>query len=431
MSGTSESAGKRSRQKLDLLIRRLGDKKKAAKGTQDVIPTLPRDTSPGRFQLSFAQQRLWLIDQLHPGSAVYNIAGAIDLVGDLDAAVLQGALEALCARHEALRTTLMVSSNGDGPGATVSGEQGGEPQQVVAPAQSFELPQVDLADLAEELRVERAARLEAAEARRPFDLAAGPLLRATLLRLQPAHHRLLVTLHHAVADGWSLGIVLRELATLYDAALHGRPQPLAALPVQYADVAAWQRHTLQGDKLQRDLDYWRQRLDGVSTLELPTDRPRPAKSAFRGERLPVSLDATLASSLRRLAQAQGTTLFTVLETAFAILLARLTGQEDITVGMPVAGRRRKEMEGLVGLFVNTLVLRHQLEPGSSFLEVLAKRPGRGARSRRPPRRALRKAGGRAAARASSVDDPFLSSGHGIRGRGAAQPGNGRLELAAP
>ncbi len=353
-----------SRQELDLLIRRLGDKKKkTASHSVQAIPRLPRTDFPCRFPLSFPQQRLWLLDQLHPQSSVYNIAGAIELEGPLQPAALETALQQLIARHEVLRTTFDVVI--EDPEATP------QPVQVIAASVPTPWTVVDLSDLGAEERQRRTTELAEEEARRPFDLGRGPLLRTTLLRLGDNDHLLLVVMHHIIADGWSLGVLLHEVTTLYASASRGQPSPLGELVVQYADVAQWQRQRLQGETLEKDLQYWRQRLTDVPLLELPTDRPRPAQSRFVGQRLPVVLDAPLAAALRRLAQSQGTTLFTVLQTALAILLARLSGQRDLTVGMPVAGRRRQEVEGLIGFFVNTVVLRYDLEGDQDFASLLA------------------------------------------------------------
>ena len=365
MSGSSTRPSKLSRQELDLLIRRLGDKKRPVdKTVEETIPRLPRTDFPCRFPASFPQQRLWLLDQLHPGSATYNIAGVVELSGELQMAALEEAFRQLVARHEVLRTTFEVAEE--------DADTTPQPMQVIAEEVVIECTVVDLPGPSRVARRQQAAAAAEAESRLPFDLRQGPLLRIKLLRLADREYHLLVVVHHIIADGWSLGILLQELVAFYGAAVEGRPASLPALAVQYADVSQWQRQRLQGEILERDLQYWRQQLADVPLLELPTDHPRPAQPQQLGRRWPVEVPPTLAATLRRLAQAQGTTLFVVLQTAFAVLLARLSGQSRLTVGMPVAGRRRKEMEGLIGFFVNTVVLCHDLETDESFIDLLAK-----------------------------------------------------------
>ncbi|MEF7612898.1 amino acid adenylation domain-containing protein [Aquincola sp. MAHUQ-54] len=304
------------------------------------------------FPVSFAQRRLWFIDQLVPGNAFYNLHAAVPLKGPVDAAVLARALNALVERHEALRTTFVVA--------------GDEPMQRVAESLHIELPAEDLAALALDARARRVAEAAQDEAQRPFDLAAGPLLRARLLRRAPGDQVLLVTLHHIVSDGWSMNVFWQELTALYNAFLLGRPSPLPELPIQYADYAVWQNEWLQGQALQAQLDYWRERLQGAPALDLPTDRPRPPVASYRGAQQPVRLRAPLAAQLRALGQRQGTTLFMTLLAAFATLLARSSGQTDVVVGVPTAGRTRAELEGLIGFFVNTLVMRCDLAGDPPF-----------------------------------------------------------------
>ena len=320
-------------------------------------PPLPRHASAA--PLSFAQQRLWFLHELAPTSAVYHIAGALDLAGGLRPGVLAAVLEEIVRRHEALRTVFVPV--------------GGEPMQVVLPAGgALPLPQVDLGGLPGRLRRMEAERLGAAEARRPFDLAAGPLMRALLVRLTPGEHRLLLVMHHIVSDGWSLGVMLGELSALYDSFAQGRPSPLPALPLQYADFALAQRRELEGDVLERQLAYWRAQLAGASALELPTDRPRPAVASDRGDALRLVFPPELEHGLRNLAQKEGATLFIVLLAAWSALLYRYSGQEDLTVGSPVAGRDRREVEPLIGCFVNTLPMRVSLEGEPSFLALLGR-----------------------------------------------------------
>jgi amino acid adenylation domain-containing protein len=309
------------------------------------------------FPLSFAQQRLWFLDQLEPGNPFYNISTAVRLRGRLDVAALARTLRELVRRHESLRTTFSVV--------------GGEPMQVISPAENFSLPLEDLSLLGRPEREAELERLAGEEAQRPFDLSTGPLLRARLLRLGAEEHAALFTMHHIVSDAWSLGVLVREVATLYAAYTQGRPPTLDELPLQYADFADWQRGWMQGEVLERELQYWRRRLAGAPpVLELPTDRPRPAVKSFRGATHSFLLPRELAARLRRLSHEEGATLFMTLLAAWQALLSRYTGQEDVVVGSPIAGRNRAETEGLIGFFVNTLALRTDLSGEPTFREIL-------------------------------------------------------------
>jgi amino acid adenylation domain-containing protein len=301
----------------------------------------------GDIPLSFAQQRLWFLDQLEPGSPAYNIPLAVRLTGELPVDLLERIFAEVVRRHESLRTTFTVKA--------------GRPVQVIAPVPAMVPPDVAVTDLSHqpaESREEtaRAAALE--EARRPFDLQRGPLLRLRLVRLAEREHLLLVTLHHIVSDGWSMNVLLREVAALYAAFSQGEPSPLPELPIQYADFARWQRRWLQGDVLAEQLGYWRRELAGAPRLlELPTDRPRPAVQSYRGAARPVAVPATAAQTVRDLCRREGATPFMALLAAWALLLGRHAGQDDVLVGSPIAGRNRRETEDLIGFFVNTLVLR--------------------------------------------------------------------------
>nr|WP_277991511.1 non-ribosomal peptide synthetase [Corallococcus macrosporus] len=331
------------------------------------LERLPRAAAPALepvkrdapLPLSFAQQRLWFLDQLQPGGSTYNVPGAVHLEGELDREALHGALRALAGRHEALRTTFP--------------RQGDAPVQHVHPELLGALEFVDLEALAPEARDAEARRRMEAEARRPFDLAEGPLLRATLLALAPRRHVLLLTLHHIITDGWSLALLVRDLGELYGALREGREPALPPLPVQYADFAVWQRRWLQGEPLRRELDFWRGELaDAPAALELPTDRPRPPVQTFHGASVRVTLSRDVGRAVSRLAQAHQATDFMVLMAAWQVLLARHSGQDDVSVGSPIAGRTRAETEGLVGFFVNTLVLRARIDPRASFQELLTR-----------------------------------------------------------
>ncbi|HEV7518061.1 MAG TPA: amino acid adenylation domain-containing protein, partial [Thermoanaerobaculia bacterium] len=321
----------------------------------------PRETPAPPPPLAFGQERLWFLDQLAPGSATYNMPAALRLRGRLDRAALALSLGEIARRHETLRTTFAGES--------------GEAVQVIAPPAPGPLavPVADLAALPARAREEEARRLATAAARRPFDLRRGPLWRVSLLRLGAAEHLLFVVLHHIVADGWSLGVLVRELEAHFS---HPVSDPLPELPIQYADFAAWQRDELTGEALEAQLAWWRRQLAGAPTLlELPTDRPRPAVQGFRGGSRPVRLDARLTAAVEGLARERGATPFMVLLAGLGVLLGRLSGQDDLLVGSAVANRTRRETEGLIGLFVNTLVLRCDLRgeaAGPAFSALLAR-----------------------------------------------------------
>ncbi|HEY2738947.1 MAG TPA: condensation domain-containing protein, partial [Thermoanaerobaculia bacterium] len=308
--------------------------------------------------LSFAQQRLWFIEQLEGGS-LYNVPIAMWMSGNLSVAMLSRALVEVVRRHEVLRTVFPAA--------------GGQARQVVLPPAAFEIAQVDLTALPPALREAVAAERISAEARRPFDLARGPLLRAGLWRLGETEHLMLLAMHHIVSDGWSLGVLVREVTALYAAFSLGAPSPLAELPVQYANFAAWQRSWLAGDVLEGELQYWRDRLAGAPPVfELPADRPRPAAQSFRGAVRPLVLAPEISAALAALSRREGATLFMTLVSALSVLLSRWTGQADFTLGTPVAGRHHLEIESLIGFFVNTLVLRPDLSAEARFTELLSR-----------------------------------------------------------
>ncbi|HEX2187621.1 MAG TPA: amino acid adenylation domain-containing protein, partial [Longimicrobiaceae bacterium] len=310
------------------------------------------------FPLSFAQQRLWLLDRLEPGSSAYNLARVLRLEGDLRADALERALGEVVRRHASLRTVLTTAA--------------GEPAQVVAPAGELRLPPVPVAGATRDERGAVAARLAREEAARPFDLAAGPLFRATLLRVDEREHLLVLVMHHVVTDGWSMGVFFRELAALYAAFAEGRPSPLPEPSLQYADYAVWQRKHLAGEALERQVAFWRERLAGAPTLlELPADRPRPSAPTRAGATFRAGLPGPLSAELRELARRENATPFMLLLAAFQLLLAKHAGQGDVVVGTPVAGRDRPELEGLVGFFVNTLPVRADLSGDPAFRRHLA------------------------------------------------------------
>ncbi|MFY2561145.1 amino acid adenylation domain-containing protein [Corallococcus terminator] len=310
------------------------------------------------LEASFAQQRLWLVDQLQPGASFYNVPTVLRLKGPFQAHLLEKSLKEIIRRHEALRTTF--ENRGGRLALRVSGE---------LPA--LDVAVVNLTLLAESEREPRARELIDAEAARPFDLAQGPLLRTLLIRLNEAEHLLLLTVHHIVADGWSLTVFFQELGTLYEAFSQGTPPKLAPLPLQYADFAHWQRQWLQGTVQRTQLDYWKKQLAGAPPLlELPTDRPRPPTQRHQGATRWFTLESSLVESLRRLSRQEGTTLFMTLLAAWQTLLSRYSGQHDISVGTPIASRSRAELEGLIGYFINSLVMRTDLSGAPSFRELL-------------------------------------------------------------
>jgi amino acid adenylation domain-containing protein/non-ribosomal peptide synthase protein (TIGR01720 family) len=322
------------------------------------LPALTAQARPERIPLSFAQERLWFLDQLGLVGSAYNMPLALRLEGALDVAALEGALAHLVERHESLRTRFVAID--------------GDPAQVIDPPGGFRLERTDLSGLEEAERREQARALQQAQADHIFDLAKGPLFRCGLINLGPEGHLLLMTMHHIVSDGWSMNVLTRELGALYEAFAAGRGSPLGALAVQYADYALWQRGWLEGEELERQLGYWRERLSGApAALELPVDHPRPATPSHRGATHGVSLSAALSERLAALSREEGATLFMTLLAAFQALLARWSGSDDIVVGSPIAGRTHSQTEGLIGFFVNMLALRSRIDGRQSFRQLLA------------------------------------------------------------
>lgn len=321
------------------------------------IQTIPRRTIQEAIPLSFAQQRLWFLDQFEPNSPLYNITKALRIRGDLHSEALQKTLDAIIARHEALRTIFVATD--------------GIPQQVIRAPQPVSLQVIDLRTWPMATREAEAHRLLQQEAHRPFDLTQDLMLRATLLHLEEKEYILLLVMHHIASDGWSMSILFREFSILYAAFASGQPSPLPELPLQYADFAIWQREWLQGEVLEEQLAYWKQQLaEAPPLLELPTDHPRPPVQHFRGAHHSFQIPKSLMEALKRVSQQERVTLFMTLLAAFQTLLYRYSRQEDILIGSPIAGRNRPEIEGLIGFFVNTLVLRTRFSDALTFRELL-------------------------------------------------------------
>ncbi len=340
-------------EKRKLLAERLYAKRRSGQ----TVGTIPHRGNADALPLSFAQERLWFLNQLEPHNEAYTIAQILYLAGTLDTKALEASLSDIVRRHEILRTSLPVIN--------------GEAKQRVSSPGPVNLSFVDLSGLESEEREAAAKRSILEAARQPFDLTHGPLVRFTLVRFSEDDHRLLVTWHHIVADGWSFRLFERELGEFYTARMTGRTASLPDLPIQYADYALWQRQRLQGEKRETQLTYWKEQLAGApNLLSLPTDRPRPAVQTYRGAAHKMVLQFGLVDGLKDLSRQENATLFMVLLAAFQTLLYRLSGEKDITVGSPIAGRNMVETERLIGIFINTLVLRTKFDDGSTFREVL-------------------------------------------------------------
>lgn len=310
------------------------------------------------FPVSFAQQRLWFLDQLIPDNTIYNVPTVIRLTGSLNLTALEQTFNEIVHRHETLRTTFIVLD--------------GQPLQAIAPSLTIPISVLDLQLLPDDEREVEVKSIVTAEIEHPFNLSSGPLLRVKLLVLSNTEHILLLNMHHIICDDWSIGVLIRELGMLYTAFAQNQPSPLLELPLQYADFAHWQREWLQGEVLQTQLTYWQQQLNGISMLHLPTDKPRPAIQSYEGATQFFELPKKLTDALETLSQQEGVTFFMMLLAAFKTLLYRYTDQEDIAVGSPIANRNRSEIEGLIGFFVNSLVLRSNLSGNPSFREVLGR-----------------------------------------------------------
>ncbi|HXQ74120.1 MAG TPA: condensation domain-containing protein, partial [Pyrinomonadaceae bacterium] len=329
----------------------------AERGLQ--APPIVPVSRDGNLPLSFSQQRLWFLYQLEPSTSAYNIPTAVRLTGALNSEALRRTLNELVRRHEILRTYYGLAD--------------GKPAQFVGPPPKIEIDLIDLSELAESERESRMLELATEEASKPFDLTRPPLLRASLVRLGPEEHVLLLTVHHIVSDGWSQGVMVREVGKLYQAFTEGKESPLEELPVQYADFAHWRRNWLAGDVLDQQLAYWRKQLAGdLPVLDLPLDHPRPEVQSFRGATVTTTLPPGLSESLGVICRREGATLFMLLLAAFKALLCRYTGQDEIVIGVPIANRNNIETENLIGFFVNTLVMRTDLSGDPHFPDLLAR-----------------------------------------------------------
>lgn len=325
----------------------------------DVLPLITRVQRSKTLPASFSQERLWFLDQFEPESCVYNLPYAARLKGSLNQRALKRALDTIVTRHEALRTTLVAKD--------------GRPVQVINESHSLCLKVIDISDSLETEHEANAQALLEQHVRRPFDLSSDPMLRAVLIRLKADDHILLLVMHHVATDGWSMGVLSRELGSLYDSFAIGDNSPLSDLPIQYADFAHWQRQWFKGEALDRQVVYWKKQLGGdLPALDLPTDKSRPSAQTYQGARLPVAIDASLMESLKVLSRQEGVSLFMILLAAFQALLHRYTGKDDILIGSPIASRNQVEIEHLIGFFVNIIVLRTELAGDPTFQELLSR-----------------------------------------------------------
>jgi len=336
--------------------RKIDDLRLTAKGIS-VLPLVPVPRE-GDLPLSFAQQRLWFLDQLEPDSPFYNIPTALRLTGSLNLDVLEQSIHEIVDRHESLRTTFQSKD--------------GKPYQVIADTLELPIEKIDLSSLPENEREAGVLKLAKEDAQKPFNISEGPLLRCTLVQVDELDFVILFNMHHIISDAWSVGVLIREVAALYEAYLTGKKSPLDALPLQYADFANWQRNWLAGEVLETQLSYWRHQLEGAPPmLELATDRPRPAVQSFHGATVNYQIPRDVTIALKELSQQEEVTLFMTMLAAFQTLLFRYTGQNDISVGTPIANRNRVETENLIGFFVNTLVMRTVIPGDSSFRELMS------------------------------------------------------------
>lgn len=346
-----DNLSSKKRELFELLLRQGREKQPRA------IQALPRRKGVNTFPVSFAQRRLWFLDQFEPGNPAYNITSAVRLIGRLNASAVEQSVAEVIRRHEVVRMTFDAV--------------GGEPVQQLGGEVLRHLPVIDLSRLSQGDGDLQAKALVELEARRPFNLTKGPLLRCGLARLAGSEHIVILCMHHIISDGWSIGVLITEMGSLCTDYLAGSPSQLAEPSVQYADFAHWQRRRLQGEALEAELGYWKQRLAGApSVLQLPTDRQRPAIQTFRGANAGLSLSRSLSDKLRNLSRQENATLFMTLLAAFKTLLYHYTCEDDIIVGTNVANRGRPEVEGLIGFFVNMVVLRTDCSGNPEFLRLL-------------------------------------------------------------
>lgn len=322
-------------------------------------PPITRATREGEIALSFAQQRLWFMDQLEPDSSIFNIASAVRLSGPLKTQALEQAFNEIIRRHESLRTTFSSVN--------------GRPVQLIKPEQTLSMELLDISTLDAAERQEKAQELAREEGARPFNLAEGPLLRASLVRLDAEEHVVLLTMHHIVSDGWSMGVLIHEVTVLYENFSRNLPSPLPELAIQYADYAQWQREWLQGAVLGRQIGYWRNQLDNIPPpIQLPTSKQPPAVQTFRSREQYLELSASLTDEVRAFSRRQGVTLFMTLLATFQSMLHIYTGEEDVLVGSDVANRNHTQIEHLIGFFVNQLVLRTDFSESPTVTELLGR-----------------------------------------------------------
>ncbi len=353
MSDLSQRIAALSTEKRAFLLQRLQQQEHKLR-----LP-LVRKIHEGMAPLSLAQQRLWLLEQLAPETAAYTIPLAFQFKGPLHITALEQSLNEIIRRHEILRTSFALVGN--------------RPAQIIAPDHQLEFARTDLQEICGDEREHYVHRLMNQEARYVFDLRQSPLIHVHLLRMAEQEHILLLNMHHLVSDGWSVGVLWHELTVLYHAFLHSQPSPLPPLAIQYADFARWQHERLAAGFLQPQLAYWKHQLIGAPTLlQLPTDHPRPTRQTFHGASVPVCVSAPLTDALKHLGQQQGVTLFMILLAAFQVLLSGYSGQQDLMVGTPIAGRTQRQTEDLIGFFVNTLVLRTDLSGDPRFSELLSR-----------------------------------------------------------
>ena len=344
-----------SAKRLELLRQRLSKKGIAVR--QDL--SIPRRGGPGPWPLSFAQRRFWFLKQLYPDSAADNLLNVIRLGGELDIPMFEKALSETVKRHEILRTTFEMAE--------------GIPAQIVSPPQPFSLPLADLSLLPQEASVSEVERVARREGLKPFDLSKGPLMRGALIRLGAEDHVVMLSMHHIVSDGWSMNLLVSEVSRMYGAYRRGEEAEIEELAIQYGDYAEWQQEWLGGEGYEEQMKYWKEKLAGApALLDLPTDFARPSERTARGATRLLVLPEALIGGLKELAQREGVTLFMLLLAVFDLLLHRYTGQTDIVIGTPVAGRNRIETEKLIGFFLNALILRTDVSGNPSFRELLQK-----------------------------------------------------------